>query len=377
MKIKQLFLPLVGALALIGCNKEAVEPTSSNTTQANSVTLALSLEGTADASEMRAVSFDANQNVPPTIHEEGISDWTTHCFLRKDDGSKRAYAVITWDARMEGNRVKLKMKGHTLELKSMGVANEVLDEANRPVAGERWLITGITGGGEVQENRTRVVFNSTAAYDGLNANQAQVPFTFEPQGFTVAAESGVRAPQISVHFKPQGALLKVYIDNKKNHVQYAVATDLQVTTNALSNNGYYDYSTGEAKWHFNNAAVQEEVLSRPVAIAANSAKHYVLWAMPRPATAEPTTGFKSSVKLDRCITYGEGTTSEPALREGAFESGAGYSMGVEVGQSWSPLNAITTTGAPNYIAKFMSSATHKFIDPTTFESDVEAYNSGI
>lgn len=371
MNIKQIFLPLLGTLALIGCNKEAVEPTNSNTVQVNSVTLALSIEATADASEMRAVSFDANQNVPPTMHDQ-YSDWTTHCFLSNEDGSKKAYATINWDARLEGGKVKLKMQGHTLELKPIGSADEALTADNKPAAGERWSIVGITGGGKLNAERTRVDFAPDAVLDAaLKPHQARVPFTFEKAYFTVSAASGERAPQISVHFKPQGSLLNVRVNNK---ISQLVQTELRVVSNALSNNGYYDYSTGEAQWTFVQTEAQPETLSRSIAIDANAGKNYLLWGMPRTASA---VALSSKVALGGYKLLAEGSaTEQPKVRTEAFVNAIAYPMGVDIAESLSPLNTLPTTGGPTYAAKVMDATTNSFIDPLAF-STAEAYPSSI
>lgn len=336
MNIKQIFLPLFGALALIGCNNEALEPTSSNETETQPVRLALTMEATADASEMRAIIFDTSKGIPPTAGNTEAK-WTTHCFLHKSgDASKRAYAVIEWDVtNATAGQIKLKMRGSELSLQQSGSQPLVI-----PQPGERWIITGITGGGKLNADKTRVEFSADGAYDALEANQAQVPFTFEPQGFDVASE-GMRAPQISVHFKPQGSLLNVHVNNATNRGKHAVATDLKLYTNALSNNGYYDYSTGEAQWKFTNAAAQEEVISRPISLDKDAAAKYVLWGMPRPETAKPSEGFKSEIYLGRYKIFAEGsTTAKPKVRDEAFTNGLAYPMGINIDRPFMPLEYV-------------------------------------
>lgn len=374
MNIKQIFLPLIGALALVGCNKEAVEPTSSNLAQPTSVTLALSLEGTADASEMRAVSFDANQNVPPTTHDQ-YSDWTTHCFLRNDDGSKKAYAVIHWDARVEGGKVKLKMRGHELNLLPIGSSGAELSPENKPVAGERWSIEGITGGGKLNSERTRVDFAPDADLDkNLQPHQARVPFTFEKTFFTVSASSGERAPQISVHFKPQGSLLNIRVNNKT--AQF-VQTELRILSNALSNNGYYDYSTGEAQWKFSNIDAPHELISRTIAMVNGVGRNYVLWGMPRLASVG---GFSSQAFVAGYEISSEGATiDKPKVRTESFVNGLAYPMGIDLDLSISPLNALveTTKLGANFIAMFKHKDIEGFKDAMTFSDRMDAYSSDI
>lgn len=375
MNFKHLFLPLVGSLALVGCNKEAVEPISSNTTQANSITLELSLEGTAvGTNAMRAVSFDTDEDIPPTMHEEGVSDWKTHCFLRSEDGTKQAYAMIDWDARVEGGKIQLKMKGHTLTLEQSGS-----QPLAQPQPGEQWFIAGVTGGGKLNEDKTRVDFGSDAALDNaLKPHQARVPFTFGWTGFTVSKISGQTAPKISVQFEPQGTLLNVRVKN--NTSKPVASAELTIYSNAVSNNGYFDYSLGTdtPSWTFTKADAVEETISRSASVAAASAKKYVLWGMPRPETAKPEGGFKSEVVLAGYDLSQAGPSKEkPEVRTKSFARGLAYPMGVDIEVSLSPLNKLTTTGAPNYIVKVMQQPSNALIDPTTFASTTEIMNSGI
>lgn len=371
INMRQLFLSLLGVLALSACSKEDVEPTSSDTAQTKPVTLSLSIEGQADAGGIRAVSFDTNQNVPPTTHDQ-YSNWQTHCFLRKvGDDTNQAYALIDWEAKMEGGKVHLKMKGHTLTL---------LQSGNKPTpvpkAGERWSIVGVTGGGKLNAERTRVDFAPDTELDNnLQPHQVRVPFTFEKVFFTVSAESGERAPQISVYFKPQGSLINVYTNNKTSQAGIA---ELQVVTNALSNNGYYDYSSDMPSWVFAHDDAKQEAIIRRIHITPNQGRNYVLWGMPRPETTKPIEGFKSEVVVAGYQISGEGVTEEkPKIRTEAFVNALAYPVGIDIDLSLTPLNKLTTTGTPSHIVKFMSSTSNNFVDARAFDNATDIKNSDI
>lgn len=339
MRMKHLFMPLFGALALMGCNKELIEPSELESSGAAPITLELSLEGTAvSRDEMRAVSFYTEDDIPPTKHEDGISDWQTHCFLRNESGTAQAYALVDWDAREVNGKIHLKMKGHTLKLEQSGSQPLV-----QPQPGERWRIAGITGGGKLNSDRTRVDFTPDTALDnGLNPNQARVPFTFGWTTFTVSRVSGDRAPKISVHFAPQGSLLNVRVNNKTNRGAESVTSVLKFFTNALSGNGYFDYALGNEApvWKFTNESAQEETISRPISVAKGAATNYVLWGMPRPETSKPSGGFKSEVYLGRYKIFAEMTKVKPNIRTKGFTSGLAYPMGIDIDRPFMPLEYV-------------------------------------
>lgn len=394
MNFKKMLLPLFGAFALIGCSKESVEPREPLHSESEPVTISLSLEGSAEgAQSLRAVSFDTNHDAPRTTND-ALSSWKTHCFLSNEAGTKKAYAEIDWDATIVDGKVKLKMQGHTLTLKPIGSTSEDLEEANKPVAGERWTITGITGGGKLNADRTQVDFSSDEALDkDLKPYQVRMPFTFDKVSFTVAAEVGEAAPKVSVDFKPQGTLLNIKVSNKTRQARHAIDvddSDLKVFSNALSNAGYYDYSTGEAKWVFTHEAAEEETISRSVSVAVDATQNYLLWGMPRPESAKPAEGFRSEISLGDFHIFAAGSNADaPKVRTQGYATAKAYHLGIDVNRWMMPIEHLVTTGAPDHRVKIVSGPTSNLtqIDPVattatdpvyyTFDEAINALNKGI
>lgn len=368
MKLSKIFLPLVGAMVLGGCSKnEAVIPQPSVPEQ--TATLELMLEGeygVKGRDEARALSFDTSYETPPFIHESGVTDWKTHCFLRKADGSAQVYALIDWTVTPSTDgSISLVMKGHTLTLQTSGSSTLVT-----PQPGEEWYIAGITGDGRLNSDRTQVDFRPDAMKDAsLQPHQARTPLAFGWKKFKVAATSGERAPKIKVTFKPQGALLKVNVDNKTNFSGMSVSSTIKVRTNALSSDGVFDYSLSVASltdtkpvFTFSNPVATTEVLTRDIHVGHGSMTSYLIWAYPRLESARPLSGFKTETYIGRYKTVETGTANALAPRLRGYANAIAYNSDLTVVRPWMPLE---------YVAEYNMKSDTEFAD--THGNDASAY----
>ncbi len=337
MKLKHLFFNALAVISFAACSSEAEEIKPAE--KASTATLQLDMTGqygTGNSDQTRTLSLDGTE-YPRFIHEEGVTDWKTHCFIRNEAGTVQFYALVDWNATTDSDgNISLHIKNSKLELQN-SAGSDVTATETLPKAGERWYIAGIAGGGVLDAAKSNVTYSANSALEGtLKSHQVRVPLAFGWTPFTIPANTE-RAPQIVVQFQPQGTLFSVYVNNKTNPLKGPLTSVLVAETNAFSRRGYFDYSltatraenTSAPAWTWVDEG-SHIVNLREVSMEANKAENVYFWAMPR--TTVPTEGFSTTFWLDGFTTYAEGTTNAPATKSKQYEAGKTYmEAGLDVG----------------------------------------------
>ncbi len=352
MKLKHLFFNALAVMAFAACSSEAEEIKPAE--KASTATLQLDMTGQyggGSSDQTRTLSLDGTE-YPRFIHEEGVTDWKTHCFIRNEAGTVQFYALVDWNATTDSDgNISLHIKNSKLELQN-SAGSDVTATETLPKAGERWYIAGIAGGGVLDATNSNVNFEYNHSLDAsLAANQLRVPIAFGWTPFTIAKPVSERAPQIVVQFQPQGTLLSVYINNKTNVNQVPLQAGIKVVSNALSQGGVFDYALEADRatyatapkwtWWTGGDEGMQTFNARGVRVEANTAQNVYFWAMPR--TTVPTEGFSTSVGIGGYSYFAEGSSSEkPAATTKAFQTGKSYSVqGVDVGRAYMPYEYLT------------------------------------
>lgn len=368
MNIKHLFLGLLGLAYLTSCSSDSdVQPTSSSRATESTAILALevaaqynskSSEATSGEGS-RAMSFDTTDpNVPPFIDESGITSWKTHCFIRNAAGNVQFYAEVDWNVVSNGGSLELTMKGHELTLFSSGGSDPA---SQAPRAGEIWYISGMTGDGTLNADRTKVDYRPVAADASLPKNQLRVPLSFGWKPFKVKG-NGERAPKISVIFRPQGTLLKVVINNATNRGKAVMDSRATIYTNALTNDGAFDFSPSstpveerQPSFDFGtNTTAVYTYFTRGENIAKDAKETIIMWGYPRPASQKPAEGWFTDVYIPRyrALAMGQTTFLEPRTR--GFSNGRSATFKLDIDRPRMPLE---------YMAEYnMNAAGDGFVD---------------
>ncbi len=337
MKLKHLFFNALAVMAFAACSSEAEEIKPAE--KASTATLQLDMTGQyggGSSDQTRALSLDGTE-YPRFIHEEGVTDWKTHCFIRNEEGTVQFYALVDWNATTDSDgNISLHIKNSTLTLQN-SAGSDVTATETLPKAGERWYIAGIAGGGVLDETKSNVSFSGNNHLEGvLKSHQVRIPLAFGWTRFTIPSNTE-RAPQIVVQFQPQGTLFSVYVNNKTNPLNGPLNTALVAETNAFSRNGIFDYSltatraenTSAPKWIWWDEGMQT-INVREIRMGANTAENAYFWAMPR--TTVPTEGFSTTLRFADFTTYAEGTTTAPVAKTKQYEAGKTYmETGLDVG----------------------------------------------
>ncbi len=346
MKLKHLFFNALAVISFAACSSEAeeIKPADKSTT----ATLQLDMTGqygSGNSDQTRALSLDGTE-YPRFIHEEGVTDWSTHCFIRNEAGTVQFYALVDWNATTDSDgNISLHIKNSTLTLQN-SAGSDVSNTETLPKAGERWYIAGIAGGGVLDATNSNVNFNYTKevlagvpifnwnrvypdTQDG-EAARIRVPIAFGWTRFTIPSNTE-RAPQIVVQFQPQGTLLSVYVDNTTNVNAVPLNAAVKITSNALSQNGVFDYAleadretyTTAPKWTFTSETATSEVITRSLTIAANTGANCYVWAMPR--TTAPAEGFSTTAGVAGYTYFADGSqTQKPQARTSVLQKGRTY-----------------------------------------------------
>ncbi len=343
MKLKHLFFNAVAVMAFAACSSEAeeIKPAEKNST----ATLQLEMTGqygSGNTDQTRALTFDGG-DYPIFTHQEGTTNWQTHCFIRNEAGTAQFYALVDWNATTnDDGSISLHIKNSTLTLQN-SAGSDVTATATLPKAGERWYIAGIAGGGVLDDTKSNVSFAYNQALDAkLTANQARVPLAFGWTRFTIPSNTE-RAPRIVVQFQPQGTLLGVYVNNRTNRGKAVVTSQLKVRTNALSQSGVFDYAltatraeyASAPKWTFANEQATTETIVRDINVPQDAGANCYIWAMPR--TTAPTEGFSTKTYVGRYKTFAEGTTDELPVKTEAFAAAKSYHTGLDIDRPRMPL----------------------------------------
>ncbi len=346
MKLKHLFFNAVAVMAFAACSSEAeeIKPAEKNST----ATLQLEMTGqygSGNTDQTRALTFDGG-DYPIFTHQEGTTNWQTHCFIRNEAGTAQFYALVDWNATTnDDGSISLHIKNSTLTLQN-SAGSDVTATATLPKAGERWYIAGIAGGGVLDDTKSNVSFAYNQALDAkLTANQARVPLAFGWTRFTIPSNTE-RAPRIVVQFQPQGTLLGVYVNNRTNRGKAVVTSQLKVRTNALSQSGVFDYAltatradyASAPKWTFANEQATTETIVRDINVPQDAGANCYIWAMPR--TTAPTEGFSTKTYVGRYKTFAEGTTDELPVKTEAFAAAKSYHTGLDIDRPRMPLEYV-------------------------------------
>ncbi len=301
MKLKHLFFNALAVMAFAACSSEAEEIKPAD--KASTATLQLDMTGqygTGNSDQTRALSLDGTE-YPRFIHEEGVTNWSTHCFIRNEAGDVQFYALVDWNATTDSDgNISLHIKNSTLTLQN-SAGSDVTATETLPKAGERWYIAGIAGGGYLFDNNTRVGFWPNESESAGSPHQVRVPLAFGWTRFTIPSNTE-RAPQISVQFQPQGTLLSAYVNNTSDATLDA---GMRVISNAISVHGAFDYTlaadrstyTSAPKWGFKRTLASTRIYSRNISIPANTGKNCYMWGMPRTEAEKPTSGFRTYIGL--------------------------------------------------------------------------------
>ncbi len=370
MKLKHLFFNALAVMAFAACSSEAEEIKPAE--KSETATVEIDLEGEYNNGQTRALTFDGTE-YPLFTHQTGVTDWKTHCFIRNEAGTVQFYALVDWTASVNSSTgaITLKIKDSKLTLQGSGGSNPATT-ATLPKAGERWYIAGIAGGGVLEANNTKVNFAYNQSLDAsLAANQLRVPIAFGWTPFTIAKPVSERAPRIVVQFQPQGTLLNMYVNNKTNVNKAPLQAGMKVTSNALSQDGNFDYSLAASrttyasapKWDFTNASATTETFVRNINIAQNARANCYIWAMPR--TTAPSGGFKTTVGVGGYTYFAEGSsTQKPATMTQTFQKGNTYmAKAVDVYRPYLPYEFLTEYNVATDGASFV----------TTHANDVSGY----
>ncbi len=285
MKLKHLFFNALAVMAFAACSSEAEEIKPAD--KASTATLQLDMTGqygTGNSDQTRALSLDGTE-YPRFIHEEGVTNWSTHCFIRNEAGDVQFYALVDWNATTDSDgNISLHIKNSTLTLQN-SAGSDVTATETLPKAGERWYIAGIAGGGVLNETKSNVSFAYNATLDGnLKSNQARIPLAFGWTRFTIPSNTE-RAPRIVVQFKPQGTLLHVYVNNKTNASITPQGT-IKFKSTAIERNGVFDFSDlsaevkagGGINWVKNSDATGETTCH--FLIRKDATSSFLVWGMP-------------------------------------------------------------------------------------------------
>ncbi len=365
MKLKHLFFNALAVISFAACSSEAeeIKPADKSTT----ATLQLDMTGqygSGNSDQTRALSLDGTE-YPRFIHEEGVTDWSTHCFIRNEAGTVQFYALVDWNATTDSDgNISLHIKNSTLTLQN-SAGSDVTATETLPKAGERWYIAGIAGGGVLDATKSNVDFAYSYDLDKLLLNnQARIPLSFGWTRFTVPSNSE-RAPRIVVQFQPQGTLLSVNVNNKTNVNNEALeATFIKVRSNALSQDGVFDYSltasradyTAAPKWTFtSDEATTSDIYQTIEGMASNASFNQYVWAMPRPESAKPSGGFSTRIGLVSYKVYEAGTTNTPVARTTSYKAGLSYSTSIDVNRPFLPYEYFTTHNVATDGVSFTSS----------------------
>ncbi len=349
MKLKHLFFNALAVISFAACSSEAEEIKPAE--KASTATLQLDMTGqygTGNSDQTRALSLDGTE-YPRFIHEEGVTDWSTHCFIRNEAGDVQFYALVDWNATTDSDgNISLHIKNSTLTLQN-SAGSDVTATETLPKAGERWYIAGIAGGGVLDATKSNVNFAYNAALDGnLKSNQARIPLAFGWTPFTIPSNTQ-RAPRIVVQFKPQGTLLSVYVNNKTNVNQIPLKSLVKVRSNALSQDGLFDYSlaatrtdyTAAPKWTFTSEDATTSTIYQHVSIDANAGANCYVWAMPRPESSKPATGFKTKIGVSAHKVFAADTQNEPTTETTTFVAARSYPRTVDVSAPRMPYEYLT------------------------------------
>ncbi len=295
MKLKHLFFNALAVMAFAACSSEAEEIKPAD--KASTATLQLDMTGqygTGNSDQTRALSLDGTE-YPRFIHEEGVTNWSTHCFIRNEAGDVQFYALVDWNATTDSDgNISLHIKNSTLTLQN-SAGSDVTATETLPKAGERWYIAGIAGGGVLDATKSNVNFAYVHAVDNpLSSHQTRIPLAFGWTRFTVPSNTE-RAPQISVQFQPQGTLLSVPVENPIDGGRIR----LRVISNAISAEGIFDYGltadrttyASAPKWTFEQATATVRTILR----SADSGKNCYVWGMPRTEAEKPASGFRTYI----------------------------------------------------------------------------------
>ncbi len=335
MKLKHLFFNALVVMAFAACSNEAeeIKPVDKSTT----ATLELDMTGQYGAGSQRALSLDGSE-YPRFIHEEGVTNWQTHCFIRNEEGTVQFYALVDWNATTneEDGSISLHIKDSKLTLQN-SAGSDVTATETLPKAGEEWYIAGIAGGGALDDTKSNVNFAYLHALDiDLSHNQARIPLAFGWTRFTIPANNQ-QAPRIVVQFKPQGTLFSVRVNNRTNPLQTKLKCALVAETNAFSREGQFDYSltatrtdyASAPKWSFWYQGT-EIFNAREITMEANEAKNVYFWAMPR--TEVPSESFTTTLSLNGYNAYADGTQNKPTADTRQYQTGKTYAQtGLDVG----------------------------------------------
>lgn len=342
MKIKKYICALLlGALGLVSCSKDE-DPQQADKSRVAG-TLALDLSGAFDG--MKSLTLDMDQDMPPFTHQEGVTDWTTHCFIRNATGSSQYYAEVKWKVTNSTTRsIKLESDTHVITLQTISGESTVL-----PQNGETWYIAGIAGGGTLSPDRKSVTFapRSWLNMDTRTSNEMSIPIAFGWTEFKVD-EAGT-APKVQVTFKPQGSLLRLKLDNtkQKNGGYFNVIERMEFKSNAITQDGSFDYSLSGApratytsipRFVYTDPLGTEEDFSMDISIKRGQVGNYLLWAMPR--EAQPATGYRTSLKVGPYRLYHPGlptTRTRIADRTKPYRSSYAYAHNIDVDHPIIPL----------------------------------------
>lgn len=362
-------VPALGTIVFLSCGSENEYEMPVQKEQTATLKLEIAGEFPSDKTtdQTRALSFNTALNIPRFINEDGVTSWKTHCFLRKAGTTTQVYALVDWTATTAADgSITLNTKTSELTLLSSGSST-----VTTPQEGETWYIAGIAGDGNLNSDRTQVDFKYDATKDdALEAHQARVPLSFGWTPFVVAAASGERVPKITVTFRPQGSLLKVTVNNTTavNSGQFGVSGPINVTTNALTTDGAFDYTPtsttvvegANPSFSFASETAVEEVITRSVSVDANASKAYVLWGYPRPSDHLTSGSFSTVTTIPPYITYNSTAKTAAVTRTRAYANAIGYPTTVYVER---PVMALEYVADYNMASNTAFATTHSNSSP--------------
>ncbi len=378
MKLKHLFFNALAVISFAACSSEAEEIKPAE--KASTATLQLDMTGqygSGNSDQTRALSLDGTE-YPRFIHEEGVTDWSTHCFIRNEAGTVQFYALVDWNATTDADgNISLHIKNSTLTLQN-SAGSDVTATETLPKAGERWYIAGIAGGGVLDETKSNVNFAYDEALDAdLKPNQARIPITFDWTGFTIPTNTE-RAPRIVVQFKPQGTLFSLRVNNSTNPTQEALDSYLRLLGN-VADWGSFDYSvvskpqidanSATAYWKSSDSY---QYIGRKVKLNQGESANFVFWAMPK--TEEPAEGFQYVFDIACYDENQENSTQSPTIFKTAVKAGYAYHTGLDVGAPKLALEYVTEYNL-NSNKEFANSHLSNDIGYFNFEEVTAIYDS--
>ncbi len=357
MKLKHLFFNALAVMVFAACSSEAEEIKPADKTQETPVvTINLEMSGdfqlpTVQYDGTRALTLDLDEDYPPFTNEEGVTDWKTHCFLRNADGTAQFYALVDWNATTNNDgSITLNIKESALNLLPSGDLIGLSESelaAKAPKAGERWYIAGMTGGGVLDDTRTKVDFTVdefARPAEVLPANALRIPLAFAWTPFTVSKKMGERAPRISVQFQPKGSLIHVRVSPSPSIQLPDGGTTFNVScvSNSFDCSGHFDYALStaglsEPKWTWNEAynwSGNSALMSRLKGqrITSGETKSLIYWGMNRPLAEIPEGKVRTEILLMSHQGNVLGSTDVAQKRSRVFENGMSYVYFFELGR---------------------------------------------